>query len=207
MYQLINDNCGKFVSAFASIDESRRQLLQPVSDYVFEKIKSKSEINLNFICTHNSRRSVLAQVWAAVAAHYYGIENVSAFSGGTEITAVHPNIIATLKRHGLKISESGLQDNPVYHISYSDKHNPLICFSKLYNDQTNPKLNFAAIMVCDSAAQNCPFVTGAEKRLPLSFEDPKSSDGTPEEAKTYDNACDAIALEMFHIFYLVKQKL
>ena len=45
------------------ISAERQGVLQQLVEYIKEKINSQQPINLTFICTHNSRRSHLGQVW------------------------------------------------------------------------------------------------------------------------------------------------
>src|SRR5690606_38168376 len=72
------------------IDVNRQVLLQKASIYIQNKLRNGEGVSLNFICTHNSRRSQLSQVWAQTAAFYFGIDRISALSGGMETTAFHP---------------------------------------------------------------------------------------------------------------------
>lgn len=182
------------------ISADRKAVLQPLVEYLKEKIKSQQPINLTFICTHNSRRSHLGQVWAQVAAAYFGVKNVYCFSGGTETTACNPRTIAAFERAGLKVTKTTESDNPVYEIRFDDSAQPIIAFSKVYDQASNPDQGFAAIMTCDHAEANCPFILGAEKRLPIMYIDPKVSDDTPAESSTYDARCRQIATEMKWVF-------
>jgi arsenate reductase len=59
-------------------------------------------------------------------------------------------------------------------------------------------------MTCSHADKNCPTVTGASLRIPITFEDPKAADGTAKEAATYDKRSAQIAREMLYAFSLVK---
>ena len=180
-------------------NESRKPLLQRVVDHVALQRTRMDSSDLIFICTHNSRRSHLAAIWASVAAHHYGAEDVRCWSGGTEATAFHPNAVASLKRSGFTISDSA-GNNPKYEVSFAPDANALICFSKVYDDPYNPQEEIAAIMVCDHAEQNCPFIPGALARIPIPYRDPKESDGTDIENETYDARSGEIAAEMFWIF-------
>lgn len=182
------------------ISADRKAVLQPLVEYLKEKIKSQQPINLTFICTHNSRRSHLGQVWAQVAAAYFGVKNVYCFSGGTETTACNPRTIAAFERAGLKVTKTTESDNPVYEIRFDDSAQPIIAFSKVYDQAPNPDQGFAAIMTCDHAEANCPFIPGAEKRLPIMYIDPKVSDDTPAESSTYDARCRQIATEVKWVF-------
>jgi arsenate reductase len=155
---------------------------------------------MNFICTHNSRRSHLSQVWAQTIAHYFAIKNVFCYSGGTEATALFPMAAKTLKTSGFQIKTISKNDNPVYSIKYSNNTHPIIGFSKKFDDDFNPKSEFVAIMTCDSANEACPIVSGAEKRIPITFEDPKAFDNTPQQEEKYAERSLQIATELFYVF-------
>ena len=181
-----------------NIPLSRKLLLTEITDYIKSKIDNNQEINLNFICTHNSRRSQLSQVWAKVASVYYGIE-INSYSGGVEVTAFDERAIDSLVRSGFSIlSENSI--NPKFEISYLENENPIIAFSKLFDDDFNKADYFAAIMTCSDADENCPHITKAEKRIPLRYDDPKSHDDTPIESEKYDERSLQIASEMFYVF-------
>ena len=181
-----------------TVSDQRKALLKPLQDYLVNKAKQKIEANLNFICTHNSRRSQLSQVWAKVISDFYG-PAINSFSGGIEITACNERTIASFERMGFEVKNPG-GENPHYEVSYHDNRKPIILFSKIYDDAPNPKTNFAAVMTCTHADENCPFIPGAEKRISLPFEDPKAFDDTPEEAQKYDERSLQIATEMKYIF-------
>lgn len=182
----------------------RRQVLDTLIAYVREKIKNGQDVNLNFICTHNSRRSQLSQIWAKVAAVTNGIR-IKSFSGGTEATAFNERAVASIKRSGFEVSETGT-GNPVYTVVFSGDCQSLKCFSKRFDDPSNLVPHFAAIMTCSDADENCPFIPGAEQRIPIRYEDPKAFDGSPQEAAGYDARSRQIATEMFYIFTNVNPK-
>lgn len=184
------------------IPPARQQALAKLASYINEKQKGQS-IALNFICTHNSRRSHLGQIWTAVAAAFYGLDHINTFSGGTEATAFNPRAVAAMIRAGFKIENPG-GENPHYQVAYGEGAPPLECFSKVYDDPFNPKENFAAIMTCSDADENCPVISGAEMRLALTYEDPKAADDTPEEAQRYDERVRQIGREIFYAMRLVK---
>ena len=182
------------------ISEERKIILQPLIEFISSKISKNEEVRLNFICTHNSRRSHLSQIWAQTMANYYQIENVFCYSGGTEATAMFPKVVETLRNQGFVILKLSETENPVYAVKFAENEHAVICFSKKYNDDFNPKSAFAAILTCDSADENCPIVYGAEARIPIKYEDPKKSDGTPEMNETYFNRSLEIATEMKFVF-------
>ena len=182
----------------STISDQRKELLKPLKEYLSSKIKQKSVVNLNFICTHNSRRSQLSEVWAKIIGDFYGL-NINTFSGGIEITACNERTINSLSRLGFKIKNLG-GENPHYEIKYADNKTPITLFSKLYDDPANPKTGFAAVMSCSHTDENCPFIPGAEKRISLPYEDPKAYDNTADEAKIYDERSIQIATEMKYVF-------
>ncbi|WP_233897204.1 protein-tyrosine-phosphatase [Tenacibaculum piscium] len=183
-----------------TISNERKEVLKPLTDFIESKVSEKKEIRINFICTHNSRRSHLSQVWAQAMASYFNIKNVFCYSGGTEATALFPIVSETLQNSGFQISKISKNENPIYSIKYSKNEHPIIGFSKKLDDDFNPKSEFIAIMTCDSANEACPFVAGAEKRIPITFEDPKAFDNTPQQAEKYNERSVQIATEMFYVF-------
>ena len=183
-----------------SLSEERKTILQPLIAYINSKTQEEQIIQLNFICTHNSRRSHLAQVWAQAMASYFNIPNIACFSGGTESTAVYPMVIQTLEEAGFQITMEVSAENPVYHITFATDKMPLLAFSKKYDEDANPKSGFAAIMTCSQADAGCPFVAGSEKRISIMYEDPKASDGTSEQKKVYKERSEQIATEMKYVF-------
>ncbi|MFL0352587.1 low molecular weight phosphatase family protein [Xanthomarina sp. GH4-25] len=183
-----------------SIIESRKEVLKSLITYIQEKVSNKEEVRLNFICTHNSRRSHLSQVWAQTMAHHFQISLVSCYSGGTEATALYPKVAETCKQMGFYVQMLSEGINPIYSIKYSENEHPIIGFSKLYNHAFNPENQFAAIMTCSQADAGCPFIAGAEKRIPITYEDPKASDNSPGQTEVYANRSLQIATEMFYVF-------
>ncbi len=187
-----------------NINEERKTTLKPLIDYIQQKVDKKQEININFICSHNSRRSHLAQIWAQVASKYFNIPEVNCYSGGTEETALFPKVSETLINQGLTIFRISDNDNPVYAIKYSENALPIIGFSKKYDSPFNPVSGFAAVMTCSHADGACSFIAGAEKRIPITFQDPKLSDNTPEKSQVYAERSLEIANEMFYVFSMIK---
>lgn len=181
-----------------SLPKERKALLGEIIQYLEEKKKSGQEINLNFICTHNSRRSQFAQLWAKTLTYHFDLP-VNTFSGGIEVTAVHQNAIETLRKDGfvVQFEKAG---NPKVRVKLSENAPGLTMFSKMYDHPENPKSGFAAVMVCSSADEACPFIPGAKKRISLEYEDPGKFDGTPKEEEKYQEINTRIATEMFYVF-------
>jgi len=186
------------VLPISDIPAERKVLLDEMATYLQEKIVTGKEIHLNFICTHNSRRSQFSQIWAQTAAAFYGI-NAYCYSGGVEVTAFNPRAVAAIQRDGFKVVKKE-GENPVYFVLYSEKEEPIVTFSKVVDDAINATKEFAAVMTCDHADENCPFIPGAERRFPLRFEDPKAFDGTTLEEKMYSERSHQIGAELFYLF-------
>ena len=189
---------------FDQILGERKVALQELAGYVRSRAKAGKPARFTFICTHNSRRSHLSQIWAAAAADFYNVRGVESFSGGTEATAFNPRAIAAIERAGLKVEKTEEGKNPRYAVRFRETPTPLICFSKVYKDAPNPKDDFCAVMTCSQADKNCPVVAGCSLRVAIPFEDPKVSDDTPEEGATYDARCQQICREMLYVFSQAK---
>ena len=200
MIASIKTYCDELIKEFDSISSERKILLEKISQYIQQKKQEHKPILLVYICTHNSRRSHFGQIWAQVAAYYYNLINAKSFSGGTEATAFNTNAINAVKRIGFDVKKTTDTLNPIYHLYYSTKEKPVECFSKVYNDEVNPKHEFAAIMTCSDAEENCPFIPGVELRIGTTYDDPKAFDNTPLQDAKYDERCKQIALETFYVF-------
>ena len=200
------ENLSRTIESIAKIavSEERKEVLQPLADYIQTKVNANEEIRLNFICTHNSRRSHLSQIWAQTMAFQFGIKNVYCYSGGTEATAMFPKVGETLVNQGFQIQKLSEEQNPVYAVKFDDNQYPNICFSKAYFDDFNPKTNFGAIMTCNNADEGCPMVFGAEARFSIKYDDPKAFDGTDLMNEKYAERSLQIASEMYFVFSQIK---
>ena len=165
------------------IPENRKVILDKFKDYIQNKLEIGETPRLNFICTHNSRRSQFSQIWAQTAAAFFAID-VECFSGGVELTAFNERAVASILRCGFKVEKEG-EINPKYSVYYDTKSKPIVAFSKLFDDTPSP---FAAVMTCAHADENCPFIPAAECRIPVRYDDPKAFDDTALEAEKYDEA-------------------
>jgi arsenate reductase len=185
---------------FDQIPADRQKVLLESAKFIQSKARAGEASQLTFICTHNSRRSHLCQIWAQTAAAYYGVPGVKTFSGGTETTACNERTVAALRRAGFEIANTTPgKDNPVYEVRFSPSAGPVKAFSKVYDEAGNPADDFVALMTCDTADKYCPAVQGSVLRVSIPYVDPKVSDGTPEESATYDERCRQIAREMFFL--------
>ena len=186
------------------ISEERKENLQGLVDYIQNKVNFDEEIRLNFICTHNSRRSHLSQVWAQTIAHHFHIKNIFCYSGGTEETALFTMVAETLENSGFQVNVIADGENPIYSIKYAANEPSIIGFSKKFDADFNPRSEFAALMTCSSAADGCPFVKGADERFSLLYDDPKIFDDTKFQAEKYREISLQIASDLFYVFSTIK---
>jgi hypothetical protein len=203
----INEELAAFIagrlSELGEIDDPRRQKLGAIAGFVSSKVREGLPARLTFICTHNSRRSHMSQLWAQTAAHYFSVPGVESYSGGTEATAFNPRAVAALGRAGFLIDRVEDGDNPVYEVRFRPEMDPMRAFSKVYDQPPNPTQGFAAVMTCSAADAACPIVFGAEQRIAIPYDDPKAFDDTVQEAAKYDERCRQIAREMLYLFSTV----
>ncbi len=199
--------CAGLSSEFVQIPEERRSELKEIATFIVDQRKAHLPANLLFVCTSNSRRSHMAQVWAQIASYYYNIDSVFTFSGGTEQTRVNMNAIDAFTRAGIEVYSNNQGDNPLRYVKVGKQIDPWVIFSKKYTDATNPIAHFAAVMVCTEADKSCPFVEGADMRIGLPYEDPKAFDNSPLKEAKYDERCRQIAREMFYLMDFASQKL
>jgi len=167
------------------------------------QMRSRPEpIVLNFICTHNARRSVLSQSWAHALAHHNGINDLIAYSGGAESTFIHPNSIATLKHIGFQIETVETGPNPLYRLNCGEESQPLSLFSKRFDDPS-AEFPYHAILVCSKSDSTCPFIPNAKTRNLIPFEDPGLFDQDDNWLNHYLKASAQIASELQYFFSLL----
>ncbi len=209
IYKPLTKFIEKAGTAIDMITEERKETLESLGDYVVASLEKNESAQLLYVCTHNSRRSQMSQMMAVAISDYFGIEGISAFSGGTETTALNPRAAAALKRAGNSLIEKGRlnEKNITYEASTGNGNSPVTLFSKVYDDDFNPKKDFVAVMVCSDADENCPLVLGADERISLPYDDPKAFDNTDLEAQKYDERLMQITTEIFYLFKYVKTKL
>ncbi|MFT6320334.1 MAG: hypothetical protein ACJAT4_001257 [Granulosicoccus sp.] len=196
----LENYCQNFESEFHFISENRKKQLEELAQYISQKQKNNQPTRLNVICTHNSRRSHIGQLWLAAAALFYKKNNIHTFSGGTEATAFNHRSVAALRRAGFEIvTADSTVENPIYFSTFGFSQPPLKMFSKKYDHAENPQKEFAAIMVCSDADEGCPVILGAENRFALTFDDPKHFDDTDLESEKYDERVRQIGREMFYV--------
>ena len=119
------------------LTEERRELLIAISKKIADEYLDRGKVNLNFICTHNSRRSQLAQVWSFFYSEYFQLKNIFTYSGGTEATDFHRNTVKTLQKSGFLFDLIGFSHkNPKYLISFEGTKKTFWDFQKLLMTRT-----------------------------------------------------------------------
>lgn len=189
------------------VPPERQALLRDIAAVVVARLTAGGTANLTFICTHNSRRSHMSEVWAQTAAYWFGLDRVRAFSGGTEVTACNCRTVLAMRRAGFAIETESGGENPRLLVRYAEDRPPVRAYSKLYNADANPKRDFIALMTCSKADRSCPVVEGAIARFPIHYMDPRLCDDTPEETAAYNARCREIAREMFFLMAEVRRRL
>jgi arsenate reductase len=188
---------------FNTINAERKSQIQILANYIQKKMDENGELALNFICTHNSRRSQFSQIWSYTAAFYYNLPIIS-YSGGVEVTAFNERAVKTIIEMGFEVNKNG-DENPIYTVKCAEEAPELQMFSKLFDDQSVTFHPFGAVMTCDHADENCPFIPIADARIPLRYEDPKKFDDTELEGKMYHERSLQIATELFYCYSLIKK--
>lgn len=198
MYTELKNYIGQQVlPGVVNITSERKALLDQISATIQQQQDTAHTTKLLFVCTHNSRRSQLAQAWAWIAQQWYKVDRIESHSAGTEVTAFHPNALETLKRVGVQY---GTKASNMVELSIAEGNGSALFFSKTTEDPSIPKENMIAIMTCSDAEENCPYIPGADARIPLRYTDPKVSDNRPDTQEVYDKTCLQIATEMFYLF-------
>lgn len=207
IYPKLLNHIQKHFLNFETIAPERCQDLQNLALWMKQQLLRDLYLNTIVICTHNSRRSHLGQVLLAIAADYYQTSGINAYSGGTEATEFNYRMVSALTEIGLNIQKVTEEKNPRYNIQWGDSNIQILrnLFSKAYTDEVNPKNHFIAILVCDSADKNCPFVTGASKRMALPYKDPKVFDDTEFEHQAYIEKINEMGREFFYLINQVKE--
>src|ERR1044072_3652347 len=107
-------------NALGMVSAERKVVLDAIASNIVAQREAGKPARMTFICTHNSRRSHLSQIWAQTAAYYYGLDKVQAFSGGTEATACNCRTVAAMRTAGFNIEDATRGDNPVYLVRYAE---------------------------------------------------------------------------------------
>ncbi len=205
MFPKIEKICRKLESERDSISAERKQILENIASAIDAQIEKQGKAQLIYICTHNSRRSHFGQIWAIVAAEFYGMSSViEAFSGGTEVTALHPNSITALETMCFQVKSDLAENNPRHEVKFGSDLSTT-CFSKVYDDSENPQNHFLAIMTCSHADEHCPFIPGATSRFATPYEDPKLFDNTKLQDQMYLERAVEIGKEVLYMMSYLKE--
>jgi arsenate reductase len=194
------------VAELDRVPPERQAVLHEIAAVMVEELRAGREAKVTFICTHNSRRSHMSQIWLQTAAAYYSLDRVRAFSGGTEVTACNCRTVTAMRRAGFVITDVTRGENPVYHVTYASNRPPVRAWSKHYRAGGNPRAGFIALMTCSAADRSCPAIEGALARFAIHYTDPRLCDDTPTESAAYDARCREIAREMFFLAAEVRQQ-
>ncbi|WP_240463072.1 low molecular weight phosphatase family protein [Mesonia aquimarina] len=191
----------ELLNQMTSISETRRTQLDSLVEAIKTDISSFEKAKVMMICTHNSRRSQLGEIWINTLADYYKKTTIEAFSGGTEATAFHPNMVKALSLVGFEFQQITEEENPKYKLtSLNDEAYANLLFSKRFENKFNPQKNFIAVMVCSQADGGCPFVPGSSHRISLTYEDPKVYDKQPNAIEKYKAKIYEVGREMLYVF-------
>lgn len=196
IYPKLSASCMDLLEESGQIGDARRTELRKLSDY----LRSTATPRLLFVCTHNSRRSHLAQAWAWAAGLFFNQAGVQTFSGGTEATALYPQAGMALKDAGFELSSGPEARNPKYTLKAGGHIPPILLWSKVFDDAANPRSDFAVITVCSDAEEACPAVPGTKVRIHLPYEDPKAFDDTKRKAAAYIERSRQIGRELLWAF-------
>ena len=203
----LNDQIKSLQKEAHLIPEERKEILVEIAQEISKQLEDKGESSVIFVCTHNSRRSQLSELWMRAAAQHYKIDQLQSFSGGTEVSAFNKRMVDALIRTGFYILKKEEQVNPSYYARLDQNESPVRMFSKKYDDPYNPQGDFIAVMVCAQADKECPFVPGADARIALPYEDPKYADNTPEEQAVYDAKVQEIGREIIFMVRALKKSM
>ncbi len=187
---------------FKLIPQERKKQLTRLASAITHDLSLECIADLIFICTHNSRRSHMAHIWAQLSSAHYDLVGVRCYSGGTEATAFNTLAVEVLKTSGLQIEQLDESDNPVYRIHFPGAENGIRVFSKKYEDAPNPTNNFIAVMTCSDADEACPMVEEPHLVLPSPMTIQKHLTAHLKESR-YEERSQQIAREMLFLFSLV----
>lgn len=204
LYPILFNYARDLYPAYSDIPFERKVVLEEIAHYILDSQQKNKDGQVMFIETDHSTRSVFAHVWATTAAYYYGIDDIKIFSGGITNSKISTNAIIALEKAGFIVYKISGNSNPEYEIKYSYNVPPIFLKSVKYSEKSNPDINFGSIILCPNADINLPVIKGNNFRTSLYYFDPKAYDGTQEAPDRYMERCKEIAIEMFYLFYVLK---
>lgn len=174
-------------------------VLDTLAGFIRKARDGGTPAGLAFLCTHNSRRSQMAQCAAQALAIYHNMPQMFCLSAGSQATDTHPEARAALGRAGFAIQQLDPWPNGSYWAGISP-HSGVELYSKTVDQVTWPAWPIASIAVCSAAADACPIPPTATLRLALPFEDPRHADGTPAAPAAYDACLLQITTALVYAF-------
>ncbi len=204
LYPILFNYARDLYPEYNKIPFERKAVLEEIANYIMGARQLETSAKVIFIETDQKARSILLHAWATAASFYYGVENVKIHSGGINASLISPNAIKALEKDGFIIYKIKGGNNPEYEIKYSYNIKPLVLKSIKYNDKLNPGTNFGSIIVCSNADINLPVVKGNNFRTSIYYFDPSAYDGTSDASELYLEKSREIAIEMFYLFYVIK---
>lgn len=185
------------------ISALRKEELDNLAELIVSEYDDYGEVDVIVICTENSLRSQLGQLWIQSIAQNYNLDFLSVYSGGTEVTSFNANMVKALSKYGFTIDKLNDIENPGYLISQSeDDKSTDVMFSKLYDDELNPEYDFIALIICEQADKNCPVIEESSHRLFMPYENVKVFDNTDQQLVKYNEKIEEIGREMI---YMIKK--
>jgi hypothetical protein len=182
-----------------SIHPLRQANVRNVALYVAGDILAGGSASIMFLCTHNSRRSQMAQAWGLAAAARFDVP-VTCYSGGTGPTRVHSSAMAGLSALGFDVLPAG---EGRFSVAFSHAGRTEL-WSKRYQDAAKER-QFIAIANCSQADEGCPTIPSARTRLAMLYDDPRVADGHPDEVQVYTACASTIGRELMALFALVHE--
>lgn len=197
----IQKYCERRLAELDWIDETRKQELAKLTAYI--RYKESDPIHLVFIDNDNARGSLFAQVWAKVAARYFGLEHVETYSAGNNATEIAGNFVYTLLSLQFDLFVEGDEVNSRHFFVFDNRKNACICFAKPIDHYSIPLENFGTIDT-NPTRMNI-ILAGSELQVHFPYTDPQTSDGTSEAQQNYRQFSNEIAREMLYLFSRLKK--
>jgi len=196
----ILDYCRNLELLSGGIKKERKTKLAVLAAQIKQLKRELSPVEIMVVCTHNSRRSHMGELWLRVGIDYYGLSNLRIHSAGTERSAINIRTIRSFQAIGLLVEKSmNKEENPNYKINWRTDEKSYTGYSKEIGSEELPTNGIVSILVCEDAAENCPFIVGSKLRINLPYEDPKRYDDTLEERTKYLERNLEIGSEMFYL--------
>jgi arsenate reductase len=204
LYPILFNYARNLYDEYQKIPSERRFILDEIANYIIGSCQIEGRASLIIIGSNNATRSILAEAWANAASYYYRISDVRVHSGGLNSTRISKEAILALEEAGFIIYKTTDHKNPVYEVKYSYNIQPLIIQSKKYTNEINPGGNYGAVFVCPNADINLPTLKGNNFRTSLYYFDPVAYEATEDAINQYLGRSREIAIEMFYLFYRLK---